>query len=402
MLFADLHIHSRYSQGTSKYLTLDELNFWATKKGLHLLGTGDCTHKAWLNELETNLCYNENSGFYTHKNKENTLSYILQGEISCVFKQDGRAYRVHNLVYLPNFEAAHYLRKKLEKIGNIEADGRPILKLSSRNLLEIILEIPNAFLIPAHIWTPWYSLFGKKSGFENIEDCFQDLSPHIFSLETGLSSDLSMNRTCKQLNSYSFISNSDAHSGQNLAREVNIFEGDLNYQSLFQALNLQERNKASCNFIGTAEVYPMHGKYYTSGHRACKISLQKDDYTEICPHCNKKLTEGVAQRVHYLSHLTSSSEENLPIFHQEEFHFLPLRELLSFVYGVGEKSKKVQSLYDKVTENSSEFEILLINNSNDISALLENEKIGKIIQLMRERKLTIEAGYDGIYGEIKF
>ncbi len=395
MLFADLHIHSRFSQGTSKYLTFQELDFWARKKGLNLLGTGDCTHALWLQELKDNLIYNEEKALYT--NKENTLSYILQGEISCVYKQNNKGYRVHNLVFLPHFEAAEKLRKKLEKIGNIESDGRPILKLSSRNLLEIILEIPQSFLIPAHIWTPWYSLFGQRSGFERVEECFQDLTSHIFALETGLSSDIGMNRKCLALNPYSFISNSDAHSGQKLAREVNIFLGELNYQDIFKSLHYETRDNADlkCKFVGTAEVYPQHGKYYTSGHRACNIRFEEENTEITCPHCNKKITEGVAQRVHYISQ--QEVKEVLPIFQQKEFHFLPLAEILSHIYNCGESSKKIQNKYNEITQEYSELDILLNVNLENIS----DENLRNFLYKMRNNEIKFDAGYDGVYGKLQ-
>ncbi len=403
MFFADLHIHSRFSQGTSKFLDFEQLTFWARKKGIHLLGSGDCTHKSWLDELKENVRYNDNTGFYTAKSsaikssalEENTLSYILQGEISCVYKQNNRTYRVHNLVYLPHFEAAEILRKKLEKIGNIHSDGRPILKLSSRNLLEMILEIPHAYLIPAHVWTPWYSLFGKKSGFDSVEECFLDLSEHIFALETGLSSDVTMNRMCKSLDKYAFISNSDSHSGQKLAREVNIFDGSVTYDSLFDALHLERRAQAQCRFIGTAESYAKHGKYYTSGHRSCNIVLKEDDTTQTCSVCHKKLTEGVAQRLHEFATFAHNIEGQ-SLFEQQEFHILPLFELLSSLYHCGVQSKKIQNLYNEVTKNKTELELLLICDLDEI----EIDALKKSITRMRNKEIKVEEGYDGVYGNI--
>ncbi len=397
MFFADLHIHSRFSQGTSKFLTFEELSYWAKKKGIHLLGSGDCTHKGWLDELKEHVVYNNNTGFYTVKNaptQENTLSYILQGEISCVYKQNNSTYRVHNLVYLPHFEAAEILRKKLEKIGNIHSDGRPILKLSSRDLLEMILEIPNAYLIPAHVWTPWYSLFGKKSGFDCVQDAFLDLSEHIFAFETGLSSDVTMNRKCKSLDKYAFISNSDSHSGRNLAREVNIFDKELDYSSLFNSLHRDKRKEATCHFVGTAESHARHGKYYTTGHRACNVVLKEDDKTQICPVCHKKLTEGVAQRLHEFSLIEEKKKQDL--FEQKEYHILPLFELLSSLYHCGAQSKKIQKMYDEATKNKTELELLLTCELNEI----EDEALKESIRKMRNKELFVEEGYDGVYGKI--
>lgn len=287
MFRADLHIHSRFSRATSKNLTLRNLASYAYIKGIHLIGTGDITHPIWLQEIADELVYNEQTGFYQLKNPLHphdilmqtnihleTVSYnpqfILQGEISCIYKKQGATRKNHQLIFVPHIEAAKKLNARLAQIGNLSADGRPILGLDAKILLEILLTASDAknpnYLIPAHIWTPWFSVFGSKSGFNRLEDCFEELTTEIFALETGLSSNPPMNRLWSALDSYTLISNSDAHSGENLGREVNIFHSAPTYQSLFDALK-----KKNDLFSGTVEFYPEEGKYFADGHRNCNI-----------------------------------------------------------------------------------------------------------------------------------
>lgn len=290
---ADLHIHSRFSIATSKNLSLPLLAAWAQIKGINVLGTGDFTHPEWRKEMEENLEYDEASGLYQLKKslplaydealpalnivpgqehkvqQKSPLRFMIQGEISSIYKRGGRGRRMHNLVFMPNLEAANDLSLRLAAIGNINSDGRPILGLDSRDLLEMVLEChPEAFLVPAHIWTPWFSLFGSKSGFGSVEECFGDLSSHIFAMETGLSSDPAMNRLLSALDAYRMISNSDAHSGENLAREANIFEGEMSYKGILASLKEPEKS-SNTKFLGTYEFFPEEGKYHGDGHRKC-------------------------------------------------------------------------------------------------------------------------------------
>jgi len=260
---ADLHVHSSYSRATSKTLNLETLYQWAAIKGIHVVGTGDFTHPRWFQELQEKLIPDGN-GFYKLKNPPPALMrsqaidthFCLSTEVSCIYKEGNRLYKNHNLLYAPDFETVAKINSKLATIGNLAADGRPILGLSARNLLEIILEASDrAYLIPAHVWTPWFSALGSKAGYDSIEKCFKELAPYIFALETGLSSDPAMNRRVSALDRYTMVSNSDAHSPQNLGREANLFDTDYTYDGLFRALKTQQ------GFLGTLEFFPQEGKY---------------------------------------------------------------------------------------------------------------------------------------------
>ena len=395
MFRADLHIHSRFSRATAKNLTIRNLASWAYIKGIQLLGTGDCTHNVWLKELEEALTYNEHTGFYALKQpltKEdiythtqihvNTITFqpefILQGEISCIYKKLGATRKNHNLIFFPNFETAKKFNTQLAKIGNLESDGRPILGLDAKNLLTMVLEHKNSYFIPAHIWTPWFSLFGSKSGFNSIEDCFEDLTNEIFALETGLSSDPPMNRLCSSLDRFTLISNSDAHSSENLAREVNIFHEKTNYQDMFASL--QRKNT---NFYGTIEFFPQEGKYHADGHRACNICFtptQSKEHHLLCPVCHKPLTIGVQFRVEELA------DRKEPIKTQEQFESLiPLKEILAQLFNVGVKTKKVTEKYQHLIQNlGTELDILQIIPLEQIYAL--DEKLGNAILKIEKMK----------------
>lgn len=413
MFRADLHIHSRFSRATSKNLTLRSLAAYAYIKGIHLLGTGDITHPKWLQEIAGELVYNEHTGFYQLKSPltpQDILTqtnihiekisfqpqFILQGEISCIYKKDGAARKNHQLVFVPNLEEAQKLNAKLAQIGNLAADGRPVLGLDAKILLEIVLTSSNAkipnYLIPAHIWTPWFSVFGSKSGFNRLEDCFEDLTPEIFALETGLSSDPPMNRLWSALDSYTLISNSDAHSGENLGREVNIFSSALTYQSLFDAL----KNKNDL-FVGTVEFYPEEGKYFADGHRNCDICFLPEEsakYKNLCPHCGKPLTIGVLNRVKELA------DRKEPLITQKKFKScIPLKEILSEIFHVGVKSKQIHREYEKLIKfYGSELDIL--QNVPIEQIVKENAVVAGALGNMRSGAVKKKYGFDGAYGKI--
>jgi PHP family Zn ribbon phosphoesterase len=313
---ADLHIHSRFSRATGKDLTLRRLARGAGEKGIDVLGTGDFTHPQWREEMRDQLVFDEESGLYRlAENAENADAaaelagsspfFCLQAEISSIYKRHGKVRKIHSLVYAPTLDDAERISARLGRIGNLNADGRPILGLDCRDLLELVLECaPGAVLIPAHIWTPWFSLFGSKSGFDALEDCFGDLSAHIFALETGLSSDPPMNRRVSALDGYALISNSDAHSAGNLGREANLFSGKPSFDGMFDALRAAAARRpaagAPCEFLGTLEFCPEEGKYHLDGHRACNVALEPREAAaldNICPVCGKPLTIGVLHRV---------------------------------------------------------------------------------------------------------
>ena len=307
MRIADLHIHSRYSRATSRDCVPAALDFWARRKGIHLVGTGDFTHPAWRAELAEQLAPAE-EGLYTLKEEavrpgalsvEEAPRFVVSGEISTIYKKNGAVRKVHSLIVLPDLERAEVLSRRLEAIGNLHSDGRPILGLDCRDLLEITLEAaPDAIFIPAHIWTPHFSLFGAFSGFDTIEECFEDLTPHIHALETGLSSDPPMNWRCSALDRFHLVSNSDAHSPSKLGREANLLEIPCSYAALEKALRTGRGLK------GTVEFFPEEGKYHYDGHRNCKQCLSPQEAEAVggvCPVCGKRLTTGVLHRVEQLA-----------------------------------------------------------------------------------------------------
>lgn len=413
MLFtADLHIHSRFSRATSQKLVASHLRAWAMVKGVQVLGTGDITHPAWRAELREHLVRDEHSGLYrsahcTPLEQEIPLMerakgpeplFLLQGEISSIYKRHGKVRRVHNLVYFPDFDAADRFCARLEGIGNLHSDGRPILGLDCCDLLELLKDtVPDAALVPAHVWTPWFALFGSKSGFDSVEECFGHMSPEIFAMETGLSSDPAMNRLWSHLDGYTLISNSDAHSGENLAREVNLFEGSPSYEGIFQAL--RRTPTASCTYAGTVEFFPEEGKYHLDGHRACDVVLEPQEamaLNNICPVCGKPLTIGVLHRVLELADRTAPPD----IAESPFTSLIPLPELLGELLQVGAKSRKVAQRYAQLIGHfGSELDIL--NRIAESDLRQHWEALGEGIGRMRRGEVIREGGYDGEYGTVR-
>lgn len=407
MMIADLHIHSRYSRATSRDCTPEQLDYWARRKGIHLIGTGDFTHPAWREELKDKLqpCGN---GLYTLKDSlriqdgsaagEARAHFILSGEISSIYKKNGRVRKVHNVILLPGLEEAETLSLRLEAIGNLHSDGRPILGLDSRDLLEITLQAcPEAVFIPAHIWTPHFSLFGAFSGFDTIEACFEDLTPYIHALETGLSSDPPMNRRLSALDAYTLVSNSDAHSPAKLGREANLLDTPLTYQAIAGALQGGKEK----GFMGTIEFFPEEGKYHYDGHRNCKLCLtpaQAEAYGGKCPVCGGKLTTGVLHRVEQLA----DRERPVMPAHAGTFESLiPLPEIISACTGFGAASAKVTTRYQALLEGlGPEFFILRECPLEDI-ARLAGEGTAEGVRRVRQGRVDLSPGYDGEYGKIQ-
>ncbi|MBI5208205.1 MAG: DNA helicase UvrD [Candidatus Firestonebacteria bacterium] len=405
---ADFHIHSHFSIATSKECMLEYYYKWAELKGVNVVGTGDFTHPGWLAEMEKKLIPKE-EGLFDLKpeliEKTNTdvplslredVRFILSSEISCIYKKNGRVRKIHSLILVSNFNAVKKINSVLEKIGNIHSDGRPILGLDAKNLLEIVLESdPDSFYIPAHIWTPHFSLFGAGSGFDTIEECFEDLTPHIFALETGLSSDPAMNFRLTALDKFSLVSNSDAHSPRNLAREANIFECEKNFVSIKEAI--KTKNK----FNGTIEFFPEEGKYHYDGHRLCKVNLAPWETISnqgLCPVCGKKVTIGVMHRVELLA--TRKKGENGESVRPFE-SLIPLAEILAELEKSGRNTKKVQNIYFKLLSTiGNELYILREAPLSDIEKA-GFSKLAFGIKRMREGKVIVVAGYDGEYGKIK-
>ena len=403
MYIADLHIHSKYSRATSKNCDLPNLDFWARRKGILLVGTGDFTHPAWRQEMNDCLIPAE-EGLYTLREDKQIADFrafdvrprfVVSGEISCIYKQDGRVRKVHNVILLPSLDAAERLSLRLEEIGNIHSDGRPILGLSSRDLLAVTLDVcPNAIFIPAHIWTPHFSLFGAFSGFDTLEDCFGDLSGHIRALETGLSSDPLMNRRVPLLDGYTMVSNSDAHSPAKLGRECNLLSGELSYPALKQALETGE------GFSGTVEFFPEEGKYHLDGHRNCGLQLtpsETEAYGGRCPVCGKKITIGVLNRVEQLAERPEGYE---PVGAVPFEHLMPLPEVISASLGISESNAKTERMFCKLlTELGSELEILRDRTPDEIRRA-GGELLAEGIRRLRAGKVYKSAGFDGEYGKI--
>ena len=404
MVIADLHIHSRYSRATSRDCDAPHLDLWARKKGIGLLGTGDFTHPAWREELREQLVPAE-EGLYTLRPElllpDDTAGrhcaprFVLSAEISSIYKKNGRVRKVHNVILLPSLEAAEELSRRLERIGNIHSDGRPILGLDSRDLLELTLEAcPEALFIPAHIWTPHFSLFGAFSGFDTMEECFEDLTPQIHAVETGLSSDPPMNWRVSALDGYTLVSNSDAHSPAKLGREGNLLTADLSYGGLKRAVETGE------GFAGTLEFFPEEGKYHLDGHRNCGVCLSPEETERLdgkCPVCGKKITIGVQHRVEELADRPEGAQRE----GAKPFESLaPLPEVIAASTGVSQGSKKTQARYEELLRTlGPEFTILRESSLEDIRRAA-GPGVAEGIRRLREGKVERVAGYDGAFGSV--
>lgn len=404
-MIADLHIHSRFSMATSKEGTPENLDFWARKKGISLIGTGDFTHPVWREELKERLV-SEGNGLYRLRDeyvKEESRKFpgegtrfVVSGEISSIYKKNGKTRKVHNVILLPGLEAADAMAQRLEKIGNIHSDGRPILGLDSHDLLEMMLDVcPEGILIPAHIWTPHFSVLGAKSGFDSVEECFEELAPYIHALETGLSSDPAMNWRISKLDRYQLVSNSDAHSPSKLGREANLLDIDCSYEGLYRAIQTGE------GLEGTVEFFPEEGKYHFDGHRKCGVSLspvEAERLGGICPVCGKKLTMGVDHRVEQLA---DRAEGFVKKDGKKYESLVPLPEVISTCKGYSAASKKVQGCFEQMIQTlGTEFDILRNVPSEDIKSCA-GERIAEGIENVRTGNVKRIPGYDGEYGKIE-
>lgn len=404
MYIADLHIHSKYSRATSKDCDVPHLDLWARYKGIGLLGTGDFTHPKWRGELELTLVPAE-EGLYTLK-EEYRLSadisgdipaprFVVSGEISTIYKKDGKTRKVHHLFLLPSLEAARTVSERLEAVGNLHSDGRPILGMDSRDLLALVLDCcPSAVYIPAHIWTPHFSLFGAFSDFSTLEECYGDLSAEIHALETGLSSDPPMNRRCSMLDKYTLVSNSDAHSPAKLGREGNLLSGPMSYPLLKRALETGD------GLSGTLEFFPEEGKYHLDGHRACACRLTPEEteaFGGLCPVCGKKVTVGVLHRVEALA----DRPESVSLAGDKPFESLmPLPELLASILGVSSESARVKEAYFELLKRlGPEFHILRELSAADAAREI-SPAFGEALKRLRAGKVFKRAGYDGEFGVI--
>ncbi len=403
--FADLHIHSRYSRATSTDMKLESLWKWAQLKGITVIGTGDFTHPTWLNEIKEKLEPAGNN-LFTLKEKLQTndipascrsdVYFMLTAEISSIYSKKGKTRKIHNLIFAPDLSIAASINTFLARIGNLSSDGRPILGLDAKNLLKIVLDAsPDALLVPAHAWTPHFSVFGSESGFDSLSECFEELTPHVYSIETGLSSDPPMNWRLSSLDHITLISNSDAHSPAKLGRESNIFDTEISYKAIKNAIKNRK------GFVGTIEFFPEEGKYHYDGHRSCGACLSpketiKNNY--LCPACGRRVTIGVMHRVEKLADRPDGFKpQKAPVFHS----LIPLTEIIAETFKVGTNTKTVQSWYLKLLSSlGNEFRILMESPLSDIEQA-SLPSLSEAISNMRAGKVHIAPGFDGEYGKIK-
>lgn len=406
--YADLHIHSKYSRATSRDCDLEHLAWWARRKGISVVGTGDFTHPAWFAEIKDKLVPAEPGLFRLRDDLDREVSrtlpascrgpvrFMLEVEISTIYKKGDKTRKIHHLIYAGNLETAGRFRESLGRIGNIESDGRPILGLDSRHLLEITLESgDDAYLVPAHIWTPWFAALGSKSGFDSIIECYGDLSDHIFAVETGLSSDPPMNWRVSDLDRYTLVSNSDAHSPPMVGREACVFDTEMDYFAMRRALETGE------GFGGTVEFFPEEGKYHLDGHRSCGVRLEPDETRGVdglCPSCGKPVTVGVLHRVETLADRPEGERPDSALPYRS---LVQLPEVISELHGVGPKSKTVgQTVSALVGRLGPEMEILGHYPLEDIEHA-SDALIAEAIRRLRGGKVRCDGGYDGEYGRIR-
>jgi uncharacterized protein (TIGR00375 family) len=395
----DLHIHSRYSRACSAELELPKIAKACEQKGIDVVATGDFTHPAWIKHIKETLT-EENRGIYKLKDNSSATRFILGTEISCIYKHKDATRRVHLLILAPNIEAVERFNAVLLAKGvNIRSDGRPIMGLSAKAVLQILLDIdPGFMMIPAHIWTPWFAVFGSKSGYDSLEDCFEELTPHIRAVETGLSSDPNMNHRLSALDNITLVSNSDAHSLNNLGREANVFDlsKNYNYNEILGVLKTGDRKK----FLYTIEFYPEEGKYHHDGHAVCGVVLSPKETKKnkfLCPKCKKPVTVGVLHRVDDLADQDVKEKKFIP--HK---YIVPLKEIIAKVFGVGPASKKVSAEYEMMIKKlGNEFEILLNKDIKKIEKVVSDKNIAPAIANMRTGNVKVKPGYDGIFGSVE-
>ncbi len=395
-----MHIHSKYSRACSKELTIRNIAKRCEVKGIHLIGTGDFTHPAWFSEIKNELA-EASEGIYKLKDNSSETRFLLTTEVACIYKKGDRCRRVHLCIFSPSIEIAEKIIKELEKREfNLKSDGRPILGIGAKELLQALLEIDSRILMaPAHVWTPWFAVFGSESGFDTLEECFDELTPEIYAVETGLSSDPPMNWRFKNLDNCLLLSNSDAHSLDKLGREANVFDflklEDITYSEIRRILKEKDKSK----FLYTIEFFPEEGKYHFDGHRLCGVSFHPRDTAKhkgICPSCKKPMTIGVLSRVEELADREELPKDRVPFK-----SLIPLAEIIGSAFGNGDKSKKVRAECGKLLNKfGSEFNVLLRASIEDLEKI-SAPKVAEAIKRMREGTLEIKPGFDGEYGKIK-
>ncbi|MEK7881177.1 MAG: endonuclease Q family protein [Deltaproteobacteria bacterium] len=396
-IIADLHVHSNYSRATSKDMTLEGIFPWAKRKGIDIVGTGDFTHPGHFSSIEKKL-EPTGKGLFTKKNSNDSVQFMLTAEVSNIYTQGGKTRKIHNLIFAPTLEAARKINFELARRGNVSSDGRPIFGFPATDLVKIALDAdPDAMVIPAHAWTPWFSIFGSKSGFDSIEECFGDLSKHIRAIETGLSSDPDMNQRLSALDNITLISNSDAHSPAKLGREANVFDCEMDYYEIIRVLRERDAKK----FLFTIEFFPEEGKYHFDGHRVCKVSSSPQETKKsggLCRVCGKELTIGVLNRVEALANRPKgfALERAIP-----SRKLVPLQEIISESLGKGVNTKAVQKEYINITDaGKSEFNVLLDMSEEELKQIAPR-KVAEAIMKVRRGEISIAPGFDGEFGKIK-
>ena len=402
LIIADLHIHSKYSRATSTNMNIRDITYFAQVKGLNLVGTGDFTHPKWLRELKENLVEVSGTGLYKPAEKESSqVWFMITGEVSTVFKFEGKTKKIHHVIVVPSIEVAEQINDRLSPYGDLEADGRPTLNMSAPHLVEEVMEVSKENMVfPAHAWTPWFSIFGAFSGFNRVEDCYQDMTKHIHALETGLSSNPPINWRLSALDKFTLLSNSDSHSSWpwRIGREANVFSLEkLTYWEIVDSI----RKKDPRRLIFTIETDPAYGKYHWTGHRSCGVSLPPEEAMKLgnrCPVCHRVLTKGVEQRVEELADRPYGFK---PPNSPDYMHLLPLSEVLSVVLGSSSpNSRKVWNIYNTLRARFGNEYNVLINAKFEEIAEVTNPLIAEAIIRVREGRVKVIPGYDGVYGQI--
>ena len=405
-IIADLHVHTKYSRATSPRMNLLTMAMWARRKGIGLLGTGDFTHPGHFAAIEEQLArpHEKGNGLFVLKGKEaddSATRFMLTAEVSNIYKQGDKTRKIHSLLFAPSIEAASKINKTLAGLGNIASDGRPIFGFSAKDLIKLTLEAdPTCMLVPAHAWTPWFSIFGSKSGFDSIEECFGEYAPQIHAIETGLSSNPEMNRRVSALDNITLISNSDAHSPSKLGREANVLDCDLDYRDVTRVIKEGDPKE----FLFTVEFFPEEGKYHFDGHRECGVLFSPEETLKakgLCPECGKGVTVGVSSRVEELADRPadrSETGEQAPKVPSRAL--VPLQEIIAEALGRGYNTKGVGAEYKRITDAATEFSVLLDLPEDDLLKIAAPRVVEGIIKV-RRGELSISPGFDGEFGTVR-
>jgi uncharacterized protein (TIGR00375 family) len=402
MVIADLHIHGRYSRATSQKICVEEIARFARIKGLNLVGSGDFTHPKWLKELQETLVHDPGVSLYkTVRNPESPVHFMITTEVSTIFTFENEVKKVHHVILTPSIETAVQINDRLSKHGDLAVDGRPTLNMDAPHLVEQVMEVSSENMVfPAHAWTPWFSIFGAFSGFDSVEECYQDMTKHIHALETGLSSDPPMNWRLSRLDNFALVSNSDSHSSWpwRIGREANVFElRTLSYHEVVDTI----RRKDKTRFKFTIETDPAYGKYHWTGHRNCHVALAPQEAIKlgnVCPVCRRKLTKGVEQRVEELADRPAGFKPEGAVGFMR---LLPLSEIIATVLGVDSPStQQVWSIYNSLVEKFGDEYTVLIDGSKETLGKVVDERIADAIVRVREGKVKVVPGYDGVYGRL--